>query len=732
MKTSFKLLMLMAAIGLSLSSCRKDDDSGNTQVVTSMKDLKVNPSFQFTSSKNFSLTLVANLPNTTSDEKFLFSIYDKSPDMGGEMLDRGMADASGRYVLDRKMPTALESVYVTLRSSMGRAEAQTVSLNGSANTITFTQGAVGNPIEGRIASTTSPDCTSGCGLTLNASTNNGYDVPSNTTLCIPEGITLGGTITLNSGSRVRVCGTLNLQNINLNGGARMHIVITSTGRFSTLNVNMNTPGDTIINFGSNFSVTGNFNGQGFVGNYGTMNVGVTFNNNSNSYLHNYSGAILNITSDLNNNQKVINDGRIAIRRSFINNGSADFTNNCRMTVVRNFSQNNIFSNFGYVAVSASTDHNGSSVTTYGSGSLWVTRDAQINGTLTGQSGSYAKLKASGVTRINGGAAVTGNIDICDANGIENLNITLPNSVTTNCSAYIPATSCNPGDGVPPVVDTDGDGAPNSIDEYPNDPSKAFNSYYPSQNTFGTHAFEDTWPAQADYDFNDMVIGYNYKMVRNAANRFVEVEARYKVRAFGAQLNNGFAVSFPFSSSTVNQITGTKRAESFINDNAKGFENGHTNRTVIVVLDAANTFYGGSMKNTVPGRTNLNTDTITVLMTLSTPQSSIGTAPFDPFLIVNKERGKEIHLVNNAPTELATNNYFGTNLDRSVPASGVYYRTANNLPWAIDLPTTFRYPVEYADILKAHLQFANWATSNGGSFTDWYMDKPGYRNNNNLY
>ncbi len=731
MKTSLKLLMLLAATAISISSCRKDDDSTNTPEITSMKDLRVESSFQFASAKNFSLTLQASLPNTAPDEKFLFTVYDKSPDLGGNMLDRGMADANGRYVLERQLPTALESVYVTLRSSLGRTEARTINVSGSTTTEIFTQGAVGNPIAGRTANT-SPTCSSGCGLTLNASTNNGYNIPNNTTLCIPEGITLGGTITLNSGSRIRVCGTLNAQNINLNGGARLHMVITTTGRLNMQNINMNSSGDSIINYGSNFVVTGNLNGQGFVGNYGFMSIGGQFNNNSNAYFHNYTGARLGVTDDFNNNQRVINDGTITILRNFVNNGSADFTNNCRMTVGRNFSQNNIFQNFGYVGVTESTDYNGRSVTTYGSGSLWITRDAQINGTLSGQTSGYAKLKVSTTTRINGGARITGQIDVCDATGIETLNITLPSSVTTNCSAYIPATSCNPGDGVPTVVDTDRDGAPDSIDEYPNDPNKAFNSYYPAQNVFGTHAFEDTWPAQADYDFNDLVIGYNYKMVRNADNNFVEVEARYKVRAFGAQLNNGFAVSFPFSSSAVDRISGTRRAESFISDNARGFEDGHAGNTVIVVADAINSLYGAAMQNTVPGRTNLNTDTIAVVMTLSTPQASIGTAPFDPFLIVDKERGKEIHLVNQAPTKLAKSSYFGTNMDRSVPSSRIYYRTANNLPWAIDLPTTFRYPVEYVEILKGHLKFVEWARSGGRNLTDWYMDKPGYRDNTKLY
>ena len=66
------------------------------------------------------------------------------------------------------------------------------------------------------------------------------------------------------------------------------------------------------------------------------------------------------------------------------------------------------------------------------------------------------------------------------------------------------------------------------------------------------------------------------------------------------------------------------------------------------------------------------------------------------------------------------------------ATGVYYKTDKNLPWAINIPTVFEYPIEKQDITQAHLHFADWAQSDGTLYTDWYEDKPGYRNASLIY
>ena len=172
--------------------------------------------------------------------------------------------------------------------------------------------------------------------------------------------------------------------------------------------------------------------------------------------------------------------------------------------------------------------------------------------------------------------------------------------------------------------------------------------------------------------------------------------------------------------------------SVVNNDPKGYEAGHVNNTVFIPVDAVNTLLGRSVINTVRGGYTVQTESRTVTVHLSNPQASIGTPPYNPFIFINQDRGKEVHLKDHAPTELANPVYFGTMNDASNPSMSFYYRSSTGLPWGMEIPVDFSYPVEKADILQTYNHFAEWAQSSGTQYTDWYMDKPGYRNAANVY
>lgn len=281
-------------------------------------------------------------------------------------------------------------------------------------------------------------------------------------------------------------------------------------------------------------------------------------------------------------------------------------------------------------------------------------------------------------------------------------------------------------------DTDGDGIPDSIDQYPNDPDRAFNSFYPNEADFGSLAFEDLWPGYGDYDFNDFVVNFNYKIVTNGQNETVDVIAKFQIMADGASMNNGFGISFNAPSSSVESVTGCVRLGNASLMDPKGFELGHADKTVVIPFDAVNPIMDGGMANTIPDGKYIQTTVNTVTIHFSTPQASIGQPPFNPFIFVDQERGREVHLKDQAPTDLVNPDFFGTWSDASVPATGTYYRSTSGLPWAVEIPVSFAYPKELVDILVTHLKFADWAQSSGVDYTDWYMNNAGYRNEANIY
>jgi len=285
------------------------------------------------------------------------------------------------------------------------------------------------------------------------------------------------------------------------------------------------------------------------------------------------------------------------------------------------------------------------------------------------------------------------------------------------------------------TDSDGDGVGDSLDEYPNDKDKAFNNYYPSKNNVGTIAFEDLWPNKGDYDFNDLVIDYNFNQVSNADNKVVEVNAALTVRAIGASFRNAFLLQFNTSPDNVKSVIGQNLTKNIFTTNANGTEKAQSKAVVPVFDDSFKVLqYTGSIVNTIVGGSYSAPKTINIKVEFNTPiaLSDFGTPPYNPFMVIGGERGKEVHLPASAPTDLVDKSLFGTGDDNTDLVSKKYYMSDKYLPWAINLPVQFAYPAEKQDITKSFIMFNNWANSRGYSYMDWYMDKNGYRDATKLY
>jgi len=332
------------------------------------------------------------------------------------------------------------------------------------------------------------------------------------------------------------------------------------------------------------------------------------------------------------------------------------------------------------------------------------------------------------TNLPAGLSVSGSVisGVPTVAGTYNIALTATNSAGTDNKTLVLTIGTGGGS------DDDGDGIPNNIDAYPTDSERAFNSYYPDEVDYVSVAFEDLWPAYGDYDFNDFVANLNFKMVTNAQNEIVDVIIKYQIMADGASLENGFGLVFNAPSSSVESVSGCLKFGNAVVMSAAGYEAGHTNNTVIIPIDNINTIMEGGMANTIPGGKYVQTTVSTITTHFSTPQETIGTPPYNPFIFVSQDRGHEIHLKDQEPTQFVDPDYFATDADASVPSEGKYYRSNSGLTWAIETAVNFNYPNEKVDILTAHLKFAAWAQSSGQDFPDWYMDNSGYRNSENIY
>jgi LruC domain-containing protein len=279
-------------------------------------------------------------------------------------------------------------------------------------------------------------------------------------------------------------------------------------------------------------------------------------------------------------------------------------------------------------------------------------------------------------------------------------------------------------------DVDGDGVIDRNDAYPTDPARAFDVYTPGKNTYGSLAFEDNWPAKGDYDMNDLVVDYNFHLVTNASNEVIDCNANLKVRAIGAAYQNGFGISLPVAASNVKQssVSGL----SFTRTNI--IEAGQQQAVAILFSNAQSLFNVGGLINTRPTEIYRAPVSLNLAITFNQPIKlfDLGNAPFNPFIYVNGNRGVEVHLPDMPPTQLANTQLLGTQADSSVPTSGRYYKSGNNLPWAINIAQSFEYPAENQVINDSYLMFSPWAKSSGSTYKDWFVSKSGYRNTSKIY
>ena len=287
-------------------------------------------------------------------------------------------------------------------------------------------------------------------------------------------------------------------------------------------------------------------------------------------------------------------------------------------------------------------------------------------------------------------------------------------------------------------DADGDGVSDEEDDYPNDPARAFNNFFPATG-FGSLSFEDLWPGQGDYDFNDLVLDYRFTTVTNVSNKVVDVIGTFVIRAIGAGQSNGFGFQLPNNNVNPSDLTvsGTVLKSDYIQLEDNGLESGQGKPTVIVFDDANEIMPAadGFGVNVEPGKEYVDPDTIVISMAFTINKytaQDIDLINFNPFMIVNKTRGKEIHLPDHAPTSLVDVGYFGNMDDTSDPGTGRYYKTANNLPWAINISESFDYLIEKNEITTGYLMFYDWASSSGTLYGDWYKNKSGYRNSSVIY
>lgn len=733
MKSLLSALSLLLVVGLFVQ-CKKDDPSSNTpntiQITSNTRDLQVPAGFNFETTEKVALQL--NLDQPPLPGKYLLKVYADNPSVNLSPIYQAFIDQSQALNSTIQVPASGDKLYLTLQSPDGSGFLTILPKTATVNH-TFYSGKRSN----KTTVVGSPDCNFGCDVTrTHSGWWNAVKSPSNETVYCVTGTYNGGGISISDKSIVRLCGTGTISHISITSGV-LQILDGADVTVDNLSLNSSNNNGLVIYDGGSLTVTGWFSPNADVVNYGDFSVHA-FNLNSNAELENHGTFHITSNNSSTFNSNTVNYGTIIAEGNVNINNGADFENYCGAYFNADLMLNGDIENHSYISIDGLTSINSGAKFKLEDGAMAETNDLTINGFIEGD-GSTSLFKVANLSNGNNGAKIRDNVEFCDENGIENLpgNI-FSGGAVASCSLVIPTDACNPvGNGVPTIADADGDGVADNLDAFPNDPLRAAKSYFPGENSFGTLAFEDLWPAYGDYDFNDLVIDYRYEHILNANNDVVDLNADFVTRAIGGVLKNGFGFQLQVADAQIAQVSGTEYYNGIISTNGNGTEAGQSLATIIVFDDATKVLpnsTGSAFVNTVSSNPSQDPDSLRIQIQFANaqPMINLGEAPYNPFIFIAQNRGRELHLAGQAPTDLADPAFFGSLDDNTDPNSSNTYKSDTHLPWAIHVVNGFNYPEEKVDISETYQYFSIWAQTAGQSYTDWFEDQPGYVSLNKLY
>lgn len=275
-------------------------------------------------------------------------------------------------------------------------------------------------------------------------------------------------------------------------------------------------------------------------------------------------------------------------------------------------------------------------------------------------------------------------------------------------------------------DRDGDGVLGVNDHFPNDPSRATSIRSPS-NGWDVLAFEDNYPQVGDADFNDAVFAYAFETVRNSDGDVTDVIGTFHLVARGAAYDHALGLHMP---GLPGSAIGAVSIERFLGGGSQVIETpiprslaevrDVDQRRIPDIFDSTTAALppdpGQTFTNTLflPQFANAGSSRVWIRFDEAVDESVLGTAPFDLYL--------DLLRFGNGPWDIHRPG-FPSFADRSThlpTESGAdAFLDANGMPWVLDVPRSWRCPMERVHVESAYVRFASWRSSSGQQELDWY-------------
>jgi LruC domain-containing protein len=275
-------------------------------------------------------------------------------------------------------------------------------------------------------------------------------------------------------------------------------------------------------------------------------------------------------------------------------------------------------------------------------------------------------------------------------------------------------------------DPDGDGVSGLSDAYPTDPERAFVVRVPATG-YQAIAYEDTYPGDGDKDFNDAVVEYAYDQVLRADGKLKELVGTFHLVARGAGLHHEFGVALRGISG---KTTGSVELECFTSAGEHTLGQSQTMQSMLIADDDFTSalripVFADTMESLPDTNTSAATPTgdpascrFVAVFDSPIDTALIGAAPYDAYLSAVHPDGKyDIHFpgrtgFSDRPESLP------------VESGAQSFTDSQGYPWALLVPSDFRFPLERMRIddggaAAPYPTFSSWRATDGVAQTTWY-------------
>ncbi len=253
-------------------------------------------------------------------------------------------------------------------------------------------------------------------------------------------------------------------------------------------------------------------------------------------------------------------------------------------------------------------------------------------------------------------------------------------------------------------------------------------FFPSENSYGTYLVEDLFPYKGDYDFNDIVFGYNFKYeLTDDGNSVKCMVIKILPRAIGG-ISKTIGIGLKFYHKV--KIESVQRDETDINKLftpmlLNGTEENQNSCVVVPLVDNLRTLFASqddfinTFANIPHISSTLTTITINfekdsypnykkVIQHLSSSEEDSGVSLF----IVIDTREKEIFTKENTPTDKFDKTLFS-------PTGRKNFSDSQNYVWAIQSTNNLLYSLEMVSISETYPLIDQWMFSGGVENENWF-------------